>query len=84
MAHLEQQKRGLPNYSGYDTMRQKEVKSMLIRKTVTLKEDTIAKIQKYADERGISFSAAINCMVYDAQLLGLVPPLKPNDDDSQK
>lgn len=38
---------------------------MAIKKTVTLSPEAIKIIEIYAKERGISFSAAINCIVYD-------------------
>ena len=54
------------------------------RITVTLREDVIERIQAYADRRGLSFSAAVRCIVMDAQEMGLIPPAKPEDDASQE
>lgn len=51
------------------------------RVTVTLREDVIQKVMAYADRRGLSFSAAIRCIVADAQDMGLIPTPKPQDDD---
>lgn len=56
---------------------------MLKRYTVTLREDTVQKIQVYADKRGISFSAAVRCIVSDAEDLGLIQTEKPQSEDSQ-
>lgn len=54
------------------------------RITVALREDVVDSIQAYADKRDISFSAAIRCIVSDAQDMGLIQPPKPKDDDSQE
>lgn len=57
---------------------------MLKRYTVMLREDTVERVQAYADKRGISFSAAIRCIVSDAEDMGLIQTEKPQADDSQE
>ena len=57
---------------------------MLKRYNVTLSEETVKRVQDYADKRDISFSAAIRCIVSDAIDFGLIPAAKPEDEDSQE
>lgn len=54
------------------------------RITVTLREDVIDRIQAHANRRGLSFSAAVRCIVMDAQNVGLIPAEKSDDDCSQE
>ena len=64
-------------------IRIKGVKSVLKRYNVTLSEDTVKRVQDYADKLHISFSAAIRCIVIDAINFGIFSPAKPDDEDSQ-
>ena len=57
---------------------------MLKRYNVTLSEETVKRVQDYADKRHISFSAAIRCIVSDAIDIGLLPAAKPDDEGSQE
>lgn len=57
---------------------------MLKRYNVTLSEDTVKRVQEYADKRQISFSAAIRCIVSDAIDAGLIPSAKTDDGDSKE
>ena len=57
---------------------------MLKRYNVTLSEETVKRVQDYADKRDISFSAALRCIVSDAIDMGLIPTAKPEAEDSQE
>lgn len=57
---------------------------MLKRYNVTLSEETVKRVQDYADKRDISFSAAIRCIVSDAIDAGLIPAAKSEDDADQE
>lgn len=74
----------LPYYSLRGILCIKGVKNVLKRYNVTLSEDTVKRVQDYADKRHISFSAAIRCIVIDAIDFGLFPAVKPDDEDSQQ
>lgn len=84
IASLEYQKRGLPNYSERGIVCIKGVNIVLKRYNITLSEDTAKWVQEYADRRDISFSAAVRCIVSDAEAMGLISVQKPKDDESEE
>ena len=74
----------LPYYFHRGILCIKGVKNVLKRYNVTLSEETVKRVQDYADKRHISFSAAIRCIVIDAIDFGIFSPAKPDDEDSQQ